>query len=273
MAEPNDKKVEKEKKKQEKAAKRAEKKEAKKLKKGGDSQEKEGNKFAIFIVTLIIILVWIGILVLLIKLDFGGFGSTVLRPILKDVPYINVILPDTVEDDIESNSNYPYATLDDAIEQIKVLELELQKAQEANSSDNSEVDALKEEIKRLKTYEENQKSFEEIRNKFYEEVVFNDKAPDINEYKKYYESINPTNAEAIYKQVISQIQEDEEAKEYSNTYASMKPKQAAAILEQMTDNLDLVARILKNIDVEARGSILGAMDSEIAAKVTKIMEP
>ena len=53
----------------------------------------------------------------------------------------------------------------------------------------------------------------------------------------------------------------------------MKPKQAAGIFEQMTNNLDLVARILKEMDTEARGDILGVMDPEIAAKLTKIMEP
>lgn len=38
---------------------------------------------------------WLIIMALLVKLDVGGFGSTVLAPILKDVPYINRILPDT----------------------------------------------------------------------------------------------------------------------------------------------------------------------------------
>ena len=62
-------------------------------------------------------------------------------------------------------------------------------------------------------------------------------------------------------------------KEYSATYASMKPKQAASIMEQMTDNLKLVADILQNMNTIQRGSILGAMDSKVAASVTKLMEP
>ena len=53
----------------------------------------------------------------------------------------------------------------------------------------------------------------------------------------------------------------------------MKPKQAAAIMEQMTDNLELVAKILQNMKTADRSAILGAMDSEIAARITKIMEP
>ena len=53
----------------------------------------------------------------------------------------------------------------------------------------------------------------------------------------------------------------------------MKPKRAAAIFEMMTDNLDLVARILGQMDASARSKILGAMDSEVASQITKIMDP
>jgi flagellar motility protein MotE (MotC chaperone) len=53
----------------------------------------------------------------------------------------------------------------------------------------------------------------------------------------------------------------------------MKPKQAAAIFEDMTDNLDLAARILSVMDAADRGKILGAMDPVVAAQLTKIMDP
>ena len=46
-------------------------------------------------VTLMIIVIWIAILAVLIHFDVGGFGSTVMQPILKDVPYVNKILPKT----------------------------------------------------------------------------------------------------------------------------------------------------------------------------------
>ena len=94
-----------------KAAKRAEKlrkKEEKKRKKeekkktGTESGEEEkeggvGAKIAVALITIVIVALWIGIFSLLIKLDVGGFGSTVLRPVLKDVPYINRILPKAPE--------------------------------------------------------------------------------------------------------------------------------------------------------------------------------
>ena len=77
----------------------------------------------------------------------------------------------------------------------------------------------------------------------------------------------------MYKQVVQQQEADTEIEDYVNTYASMKPKQAAALMEKMTDNLKLVAKILTNMDTDARAKILDAMDSEVAARLTKIMEP
>ena len=93
---------------QEKAAKKAEKvaaKEAKRreklIKKGIDPDDPDfeddggvGSKVAVFLATIVIIAIWLGILVLVIKWDVGGFGSTVMYPILKDVPYVNKILPE-----------------------------------------------------------------------------------------------------------------------------------------------------------------------------------
>lgn len=70
-----------------------------------------------------------------------------------------------------------------------------------------------------------------------------------------------------------QLQESKEVQEYAQAYSEMKPKQAAKIFEEMTENLELAAKILNAMDAEQRGSILGVMDAEIAAKLTKIMNP
>ena len=56
-----------------------------------DDETSTGGKITVFFVTLIIILIWLAIIVLLIKCDVGGFGSSVLAPVLKDVPYVNKI--------------------------------------------------------------------------------------------------------------------------------------------------------------------------------------
>lgn len=268
------KKAEKARKKEEKKNRKLAKKEAKNQL-DGDYQEEEstGSKIAVFLVTLIIIAIWVAILGVLIHFDVGGFGSTVMQPILKDVPYINKILPKTEEEENKDSDKYPYKNLDEAIAYIKELEKELADAKDSNSENDAYVADLESQAEQWQEYKANEAKYEEEKAKFYEEVVFSDQAPDINEYKKYYESIDPENAEALYKQVVEQQQEDEQIQDYVKAYSQMKPKQAAAIFDTMTDDLELVAKILSAMNADARGDILGNMNTDTAAKVTKLMEP
>ena len=260
-------------KKQLKAAKKLEKK--KRKQKNPDDldgdEETVGGKILVFFVTIIIILIW---LAMLIKLDVGGFGSGVLAPVIKDVPYLNKILPDSVTEEISTeDSQYAYTNLDDAINRIKELEIELADAQNSANSDADYIAQLEEKAKELDTYKQNEADFEKEKEKWYEDVVFSEDAPDISNYKEYYESIDAANAEVLYKQVVEQTLTDEQMDDYVKTYSSMKPKEAAAIFDTMTDNLQLVADILSNMDTQSRGDILGKMNSDTAAKVTEIMEP
>ena len=238
--------------------------------------ETEGGSAPIVFVTFIIVVIWLAILALLIKLDVGGFGSTVLRPVLKDIPVINKILPAekmTGAGDSTQDEYYGYTSLKDAVEQIRRLELELENAQSGNAQTDQRIADLQAEIERLKTFENNQVAFEDIKNEFYDEVIYSDKGPGADAFLKYYESMDPATAEKLYKQVLAQQQVDSQVKDYANAYAEMKPKEAAAIFEAMQDNLDLAAKILETKDASDRGKILGVMDPDVAARLTKIMDP
>lgn len=270
------KKAEKARRKEEKRNRKLAKKEAKKNGMADEFEEESGGgKAAVVFVTLMIIVIWIAILAVLIHFDVGGFGSTVMQPILKDVPYVNKILPKTEEEETKTkeDSKYPYKTVDEAVAYIKELEKELADAKESNSENDAYVADLEAQAAQWKEYKENEQKFEEEKAKFYKEVVFSDQAPDINEYKEYYESIDPQNAENLYKQVIEQQEKDDDMSDYVKAYSQMKPKQAAAIFDTMTDNLELVAKILSAMKADARGDILGNMNTDTAAKVTKLMEP
>ena len=270
------KKAEKARRKEEKRNRKHAKKDAKKNGTTDEFEEESGGgKAAVLFVTLMIIVIWLAILAVLIHFDVGGFGSTVMQPILKDVPYVNKILPKTEEEETKTkeDSKYPYKTVDEAVAYIKELEKELADAKESNSENDAYVADLEAQAAQWKEYKENEQKFEEEKAKFYKEVVFSDQAPDINEYKKYYESIDPQNAENLYKQVVEQQEKDDDMSDYVKAYSQMKPKQAAAIFDTMTDNLELVAKILSAMKADARGDILGNMKTDTAAKVTKLMEP
>lgn len=270
-------KVDKKKLKEEKKKAKKEAREAKKKAKADrdeleDENESTGNKFVLFVVTLLVIVIWLGIIALLIKTDVGGFGSTVLYPYLKDVKYVNKILPE-VSSDADVDTEHQFDSIDDAVDRIKELELQLDEANSSLTTDSETIDSLQSQVDELSTYKEAEAEFEAEKEKFYEEVVFSDQAPDISEYKTYYESIEPENAEVLYKQVVEQLQASQEISDYATTYSSMKPKEAAAIFDTMTDNLSLVADILQAMDAESRANILGKMNADTAAKVTEIMEP
>ena len=263
-------------KKEQQAQRKEAKRRAKEIAKQDDEQEdgNEGNSLLTFGATILIVALWIAVICAIIKLDIGGFGSSVVTPILKDVPVLNKILPgNSVTETTDPNAYGGYTSLQEAVDQIKSLELQLEQAQNASASKDDELEQLKAEVLRLQEFEKQQVEFQRIQKEFYDEVVYSDKGPGAEEYKKYYESMDPATAEYIYKQVVTQLEESQEVQDYAAAYSAMKPKQAAAIFEQMTNNLDLAARILKVMSAEDRGKILGAMDSQVAAKITKIMDP
>lgn len=270
----------KEEKKKLKQDQKAQKKEAKQRAKELAQQEanltedEESGGFSVFVVTAIIILVWLGIIALLIKLDVGGFGSEVLAPVLSDVPVLNKILPESEETETISSESYGgYTNLRDAVNDIEKLKLQLESAQNTVNADAEKITELENEVTRLKTFEEKQLEFQRIKNEFYEEVVYAENGPGAEEYVKYYETMDPETAENLYKEVVKEEAVSEEIKRYAQAYSEMKPKQAATIFEGMTDNLDLVAKILGVMEPDDRGAILGVMDSAVAAKITKIMDP
>ena len=237
-----------------------------------DSGESIGSRIILAFVTLLIILIWLGIIGLLIKLDVGGFGSTVLRPIIKDVPYLNMILPEEEED---VATEYQFETIEDAIVRSKELEAMLDAEYAKNEVDAATILELHNTIAALSVYKEEQDEFERIKEKWYEEVIFGTESVDYEWYKAYYESIDPENAEVLYKEVVKQYVYDESVKDYVATYSSMQPKAAAAIFDNMVKEgkTKLACDILINMDTQSRADIMAKMDSENAAKLTVLMEP
>lgn len=160
------KKAEKARRKEEKRNRKLAKKEAKKNGTTDEFEEESGGgKAAVVFVTLMIIVIWIAILAVLIHFDVGGFGSTVMQPILKDVPYVNKILPKTEEEETKTkeDSKYPYKTVDEAVAYIKELEKELADAKESNSENDAYVADLEAQAAQWKEYKEMSKSLRKKR--------------------------------------------------------------------------------------------------------------
>ncbi len=245
---------------------------AKKNKKNKEKEyaqgESAGSKLLTFLIVLVIVLIWLGIFGVLIKLDVGNFGSEVLYPVLKDVPLVNKVLPDV---EGENQTTEGYTDIKEANARIKELEGQLAQLKNTNTASSDEVEELRTEVERLKKFEEQQRAFEQRVKEFDENVVFNDKAPEIEEYKKYYEEIEPDNAEAIYKDVVREMQYTAKITKQADTYAKMDAEKAAAILETMSGDLELVSAILDSMSESKSALILENMTPETAAQITTKM--
>ena len=233
-----------------------------------EEESSGGNKLLNAFIVVVVIAIWLVIFGLLIKMNVGGIGS-MLRPFLKNVPVINRILPEATDEETGSK----YKNLDEAIDRINELEAELAQYKDAGTADSSTIADLQAEIARLKVFEDNAQYYQDLKDKFDREVVYTDNAPDISNYKSWYESIDADNAAELYKQVIKDLEYSQKIKDWAEAYAKMDAASAAAILEEMTGDTNLVSQILQCMTSKQRAAVLAEMDPVYAAKITKITHP
>ena len=239
---------------------------------GEELESTGGNKLLNILIVLIVIIIWLAIFALLIKMNVGGIGS-MLRPYLKNIPGINMILPDATDEEVSEESGGKYKSLSEAIDRINELEAQLEQYQNSDSADSSTIAELQAEVARLKTFEENAQYYQDLKDRFDKEVVYADNAPDIENYKKWYELIDSDNAAKLYQQVVQDLQELQKVKDWAEAYAKMDADKAAAILEEMTGDTNLVSKILNCMTSKQRAAVLAEMDPVYAAKLTKITYP
>lgn len=233
-----------------------------------ENEDTAGSKVVTILIVAVIVLIWLAVFGVLIKLNIGNFGSDVLYPVLKDIPVVNRILPDIAED---YSGKYNFNSISEAVERIKELERELASSTDTNGAHSNEINSLKAEIERLRVFEQNQEAFAKRVQEFDDKVVFNDKAPELQEYKKFYEGISRDNAERIYKQVLEKLQHSQDIQKQADIYSTMDPAQAAKVFETMTGDLDLLANILDCMSKSKSALILQNMSTESAAQLTKKM--
>lgn len=234
-----------------------------------EENESGGSKAVTALIAIVIVLIWLAVFGFLIKLDIGGIGSNILYPVLKDVPVINQILPKVSEEQQAKEGNYKYNTLKAANERIAELEKRLESETGMTTANSDYIADLEAEVRKLQTYKDNQDAFEKRKKEFDENVVYADNAPDIEEYKKYYEAVDPENAAKIYRQVLDDLQYSENAKTLAGYYSKMEPAKAAKALSEMSEDLDGVCDILYNMKDADAAAVLQEMDSTYAAQLTK----
>ncbi len=236
-----------------------------------DKEERGGGKVLTALIIFLIVLIWLAILALLIKFDVGGLGSQVLRPVLKDIPVINRILPDVSEEQEAYENAYPYKNLAEAVEYIKKLEQEADKLREENSDYASRQAEMQKEIDSLRHYEEEQDAFAKLREEFDREVVFNPKAPSTDEYLKWYAAMYPNNAAKIYEELLEKQMIEDSIQLYADYLAALDAGAAADILSEMPSDIDLICRLLDCMKKKQVSAILEEMEPLFAARIVNRM--
>lgn len=237
---------------------------------GGTDEKKGGGALTALVVALIIV-IWIAIFALLINLDVGGIGTT-LRPMLKDIPLVNKILPPVSDEELAWENDLAYKDIIEANQRIKELEILVDKLTIEGEDKDDEIAALTAQVNRLKDVEKKMAEFEDRVYEFDKKIVFGEHAPSVEEYIEWYETISPENAERIYEMAIQKEAYNATIREKAEYYEKMKSSAAAEVFENMTADLEYVCKMLYCMKTNSVSDILASMDPLYAAKVTRKMK-
>lgn len=215
-----------------------------------DGEDDDGGKGGC-LKKIIVFAIIIAIPLLLIKFNVFKLGDKA-RPVLEKVPIVKKILPPK-ESEQQQEEEQP---LDEKDQKIEALTAEIQ--------------TLNDEINRLKVFEQEQLKFKAEKEEFDKMIALKDPKA----YSSFYESINPENAEELYKQAVTKEVKDKEFKEYIQTFEGMKKDAVSTILEELiTTDMDLVITILQNLSSDKRSEVLATMDPKNAAACSKLLSP
>ncbi|HHX59583.1 MAG TPA: hypothetical protein GX707_02420 [Epulopiscium sp.] len=233
-----------------------------KLKDGRPIKSKRKKSYMIPIVVLAVV----AVIVLFVKLDIGKISSKYIAPKIENIPFINKILPNTKQGD----GLYDSQSKKQLIDIISGSETELEIAQMEIEDHLDRISDLEKKIKDLEVFEDEYLKFKE------EKQIFDDYIGNMEkeEFIKFYEQMNPENAQTIYAELVKVQQMTKEQRKYSALISEMDETSAAKVLENLFQtDMDIILSILSNMDTESASAILGEMDSKIASMVVKQLSP
>jgi len=240
-----------------KAAKRDEKAAKKRGKKGG-------GLIALLIIALIVIA-----LAAAIALNLFGFRDAIVNNVLVHIPIVNNLVdPVEVEADL---------TPEELEAKVSALEAEIARLEQSADADAEEIERLRtvnttylKELDNLRDIEKQQLQFKADRENFDRMVAENDKTA----FRSFYETMNPVNAEQIYREIVGDATVTKQMRDYVATFTAMDETNAAKGLEQMSSSdPDLVVRILLTMDADSRGAIMNEMTAQTVANLGRRMAP
>ncbi len=242
-------------------------KKEKSQKAGKNPGSKKGGKIVPFLVFLILAGAISGIM----YFDVLGARTKYVMPLLEKVPFINNLIKEQEEQDT-IDPNDPYANMNK--KQLSALiasqQAQIDRLNQDAADTQQKIKLYTDEIDRLKGIEDQQLEFKRQKEEFDTLIAQNDPQA----YSKFYESINPENAEKLYKEAVGVTEKSKAYKSYIAKIEAVDDSEAAKILEELSKtDMDLTVNILNNIKNEKAGSVIAKMDTRIASRVVKRMTP
>lgn len=190
----------------------------------------------VFLLTLVVLM---GLLVGITKLDIGGISSQTLAPVIGDVPVLRSVLPK----DLQQKTPKELQAEADAAQAAADAQAEADAQAQADAQAEADAQKAADEQAQAQADAEAQAQAE-------------------------------ADAEA-QAEADAQAQADAEAalQDYVDTYSAMKPKDAASVFDSMMpDQEDLIVKILEKLTPDQRAAILSKMSVANAAALTTKMD-
>jgi len=254
------------------------------MKKGGKKDAKSvilDGLLTILVSIIIVLIIFGGAFYYLLKNDIGGLGEY-FRPGIERIPVLKHALPPLPE--TEDPYDPKHLTQQELLEKYSELRSENRELKEQLESASRRIAELESEKQKWESMaeearqilEKNEGTSRQILEQI--EQLENDKREldriiamgNPEAFARYFERINPENAQELYREVVEIQAAKENYKNLAVTYTEMEPANAAAILTELgKTDMDLVVNIIEAMKNDVKAEIIENMNPAFAAELMK----
>jgi len=228
-----------------------------------------GKKSKTGLIILIVAILIVGAGVTSVALDLFGLRTQVIIPMLRNVPVIGNLMP-------ESEYDYAEAALDPAIV-IRDLEVTVASLNRQNELLQADLDSLygiatglEAEIARLQEFEE----LHDMRTAAYNEYQRAIAEEEPAAFLEFFTTMHPAMAEEIFRELAALQVQDDRWESYVSAWSAANAVLVAQAIETMiTTDMPLIVSVMRDLPLHSRAAILNALETESRAAVLRQMDP
>lgn len=254
------------------------------IKKGDKKDIKTGildGLLTILVSILIVLIIFGSTFYYLLKNNIGGLGEY-FRPSIERIPVLKMALPPLPDSEdpydprhlTQQEFNAKYNELRNENRELReqlevanrrISELEREKDQWASMAEEAQAILEKNEGTSRQILEQLEQL--EIQKKELDRLIA---MGNPEAFARYFEKVNPENAQELYSEIIAKEAVKENYKNLAIPYTEMEPANAAAILTELGQkDMELVVNLIEAMKNDVKAEIIENMDPKFAAEVMK----